>query len=66
MSRLWIYVWMPFAATWMDLGGIMLCETSHTEKDKYHMISITVESKKYNKPVNITKKEQTHRYKEQN
>ena len=28
---------MPFAATWMDLEIIIL---SHTEKDKYHMISL--------------------------
>ena len=30
---------MPFAATWMDLEGIMLNEINQTEKDKYHMIS---------------------------
>ena len=29
--------------------GIMLSETSQTEKDKYHMISFIVESKKQNK-----------------
>ena len=27
---------MKFAATWMDLGIVILCEESHTEKDKYH------------------------------
>ena len=26
---------LPFAATWMDLEGIMLSEVSQTEKDKY-------------------------------
>ena len=31
---------MPFAATWIDLEGIMLSEISQTEKDKYHMISL--------------------------
>ena len=31
---------MPFAATYMDLGIILLSEASHTEKDKYHMISL--------------------------
>ena len=31
---------MPFAATWMDLEGIMLNEISQTEKDKYCMISL--------------------------
>ena len=32
---------MPFAATWMDLEIIILSEVSQTEKDKYHMISLT-------------------------
>ena len=32
---------MPFAATWMDLESIILSEISQTEKDKYHMISLT-------------------------
>ena len=31
---------LPFAATWMDLEGIMLSEISQTEKDKYCMISL--------------------------
>ena len=31
---------MPFATTWMDLGGTMLSEISQTEKDKYCMISL--------------------------
>ena len=26
---------LPFAATWMDLEGIMLSDISETEKDKY-------------------------------
>ena len=53
---------LPLAATWIDLEGIMLSETSQTEKDKYYMSSfVCVKSKKYNKLVNI----QTHRYREQ-
>ena len=28
-----------FAATWVDMEGIMLSEISQTEKDKYCMIS---------------------------
>ena len=32
---------MPFAATWMDLGIIILSELSQKEKDKYHMMSLT-------------------------
>ena len=31
---------LPFAATWMDLEGIMLSEICHTEKDKYSMIPL--------------------------
>ena len=39
----------------MDLEGIVLSEIK-SEKDKYYMISLRyVESKKYNKLVNITK-----------
>ena len=36
---------MPFAATWMQLEIIILSEVSQKEKDKYHMISLCVESK---------------------
>ena len=31
---------MPFAATWMDADITILSEVSHTEKGKYHMISL--------------------------
>ena len=31
---------LPFAATWMDLKGILLSEISQTKKDKYCMISL--------------------------
>ena len=37
---------MQFAATWMVLEIIILSELSQTEKDKYHMILLNVESKK--------------------
>ena len=43
---------LPFAATWMDLEGIVLSEISQTEKDKYCTVSLAC--KKYNKLVNIT------------
>ena len=32
---------LPFAATWMDLEGILLSEISQKKKDKYYMISLT-------------------------
>ena len=32
---------MPFAVTWIDLEIITLSEVSQTEKDSYHMISLT-------------------------
>lgn len=35
---------MPFVTTWVDLEGIMLSETSQTEKDKNYMMSLTVKS----------------------
>ena len=30
----------PFALTWMELEGIMLCEISQAEKENYHMVSL--------------------------
>ena len=33
---------MPLAATWIDLGNIMLSETDQTEKNKYYMLSLTL------------------------
>ena len=35
---------LPFVTAWMDLENIMLSGTSQSEKDKYHMISLYVES----------------------
>ena len=32
---------MPFAATWMDLENIILCEVSRDEKDTYRMYDTT-------------------------
>ena len=31
---------LPFETAWRDLESIMLSETSQSEKDKYHMISL--------------------------
>ena len=33
---------LPFATTWMVLEGIILSGISQAEKDKHHMISLTV------------------------
>ena len=57
---------MPFSATWMDLGIIILSEVSQTEKDKYHMILIICEIFKKMIQTNLfTKQKQTHRLREQ-
>ena len=32
---------LPFATAWMDLENVLLSETSQSEKDKYHVISLT-------------------------
>ena len=31
---------LPFAATWVELEGIMLTEISPSEKDRYHIFSL--------------------------
>ena len=50
-----------YAATWMDFEGIMLSEINQRKNDDItHMWNL----KKYNKPVNKTKKKQTRRYRE--
>ena len=33
-------IW-PFVATWMEVECVMLSEISHTEKDRYHMVSLS-------------------------
>ena len=55
---------LPYAITWMDLEGIILSEVSQTKTNtlRHHLF---LESKRYNKLVNITKKKQIHRYREQ-
>ena len=50
----------------MDLEGILLSGTSQTQKDINTVCySLYVETKKHDKPMNITKKKQTHRCREQ-
>ena len=34
---------LPFAMTWIELEGIMLCEIGQSRKDNYHVISLTEE-----------------------
>ena len=48
---------LPFAATWMDLEGIMLSEISQTEKDKYCMTSLICGSYKIQQTSEYNKKE---------
>ena len=36
---------MPFSVTWMNLEIVILGEVSKSDKDKYHMILLIVESK---------------------
>ena len=40
---------LPIVTTWMDLEDITLSEVSQTEKNKYHMISLTCLVYKQNK-----------------
>ena len=53
-----------FATTWMDLEDVMISEISQKKASTiwYHLY---VKYKKYNKLVDITKKKQTHKYREQ-
>ena len=36
---------LPFGAAWMDLEGTMPSEISQTEKEKYHIFHLDMESK---------------------
>ena len=49
----------------MDLGVIILSEVIQTEKDKYHVIRLHVESNKENTDELIYKIEMTHRHRKQ-
>ena len=42
LSSIYKFEILPFAV-WIDMEGIMLSEITHTEKDKYHMISLICE-----------------------
>ena len=47
----------PFAATWMNLKGIMLWNKSDRERPIFAWYHLSVQPKKYNKLRNVTKKE---------
>ena len=44
---------MPFAATCMDLEIVILSELSHTQKDRYHKISLICGIEKKRVQVNL-------------
>ena len=48
---------LPLVTAWIDLEGVMLSKISHTQKNKYCMISHIWNNEKQTK--------QTHRYREQ-
>ena len=48
---------LPFARTWIYLESIMLSEISEKEKEKYCVISLYMDSKRYNKTSEYNKKE---------
>ena len=53
---------LPFVVMWMDLKIIILSEVSQTEKQKYHMTSLTCGILKETIQLNLlSKQEQTHR-----
>ena len=54
---------MTFTTKWMDLEGIMLSEMSERERQILYDITYTW-NLKYSKLMNITKKKQTHRYRQ--
>ena len=56
---------MPFAATWMDLEMSTLSEEIQTEKDKYHMISLTCRIENMIQMDLFIKQKQTHRLRKQ-
>ena len=55
---------MPFAATWVDPEIVILSEVSHTEKEKYRMISLICGIYKEMIQMNLFTK-QKHRLREQ-
>ena len=55
---------MSLAATWMQLGILILSEISHREKDTYHMYHLSVVYK-IGKMDLSTRQKQAHRHREQ-
>ena len=52
---------MPSATTGIDLEGIVLCEISHSQKDKYDFTYLWNPKNKMNEQGEV---KQTHRYRE--
>ena len=62
IKKNWIF---SFASTWKDLEGIILSEIIQTEKDKYHMISLTCVIQKTKQMNDIIKQKLSYGYREQ-
>ena len=56
---------IPLAATWMQLGILVLSEVSQKEKDKHLWYHLYVESKIWHKWTYLTEQKQTHRHRGQ-
>ena len=56
---------LPFTATWMDLEIIILSKARETEKGKYYIYHLYVESKKIIQINLFTKQKQIHRHRKQ-
>ena len=52
---------LPFAATWMELEGIMQSEISQSEKDGYHMFSFICGSWENRRPWGMGKGEKSYK-----
>ena len=56
---------LSFATTWVGLEIIILSEVSQTEKEKYHILSLTCRILKKMIHMNLfAKQKQTHRFRE--
>ena len=56
---------MSFSAMWMGLEIIIVSKVSQSEKDKYYMISLILDSKKIVQMSLFTKQKHNHRHRKQ-